>query len=163
MGRRLFRGTRGKEADEDFDGVPDMTPARFDILFVVWRMKILSQRVLCKQLGLHPSTISDAVERLVELRLVKCARVSDSDRRTKGVRLTDEGWRRLKRALHLLFTERSISRHLRAFAAQHVGGARRGLAYRIDNWLGSMWHRLIDLARHLGSSAAIIYQLSCRT
>jgi DNA-binding MarR family transcriptional regulator len=159
MGRRLFEGTPEKRNREDFDGVADMTPARFDILYVVWRARALSQREICRRLGLHRSTISEGIARLVELGLVECNRLR-SDRRVKPVQLTDEGLRRLKLALHLLFTKRPLSRHIRAYAATYDDGPRRGRASRVTRWLGQMWQRLIHLAKHFGNSAALVHQLS---
>jgi DNA-binding MarR family transcriptional regulator len=156
MGRSLFRG---KVEENRLDGVLDMTPARFDLLFVVWKTPLLSQRGICERLGLHSSTISQAVGRLVELGLIKCERVDGFDRRTRRVWLTDEGLRRFKRALHLVFTGRSISRHLRAFVGQYVNRKRRGLKARIDEQQDVLWQELIHLAKHLGNRAALVHEL----
>jgi len=159
MGRRLFKGTRGTEGESGFDGVPDMTPARFDILYVAFKTEVRSQRDLCERLGLHSSTISEAVQRLVELGLVESSRAA-GDGRKRGVSLTSEGRRRLKRALHLLFTRRPIARHMRAFALRYVERRpRRGLTVRIDEALLAIWEQAVELARHFGNQSARVHVL----
>src|SRR5882757_1334451 len=105
VGRRILRGTKPPD-DPDFDGVPDMTPARFDILYLVLGRKMkylpapraLEMATLRKKLGLARATISKAVKRLVQLGLVTCELESGNER-NKVVRLTDEGTARIKRAL----------------------------------------------------------------
>jgi len=108
VGRGLFRGTRPPD-DPEFDGVPDMTPARFDLLYLVFGKGPAFSTVpgeiempsLRRFLGLAKSTVSEAVQRLVELVLVTCE-YADWNGRMKVVRLTEEAAAaRADRVLHL--------------------------------------------------------------
>lgn len=161
MGRRILRGTRRPE-DPDFDGVLDMTPARFDILYLVhgierghpWlpRSHRIEQRVIRAKLGLSGATISKAIKRLVELGLVESG-YSGGDRRCKVVWLTDEGLQRIRQALHVVFTGREIARHYRRFISKDDYKPRKGLVCRIDLKLDTLWSRAIRLSEHLGDRA----------
>ena len=78
--RRLFRGTK-KPSAPDFDGVRDMTPTRFDILYVIGGGRSarsllpegdsIAMAEVTRQLGLSRATVSVAIRRLVELGLVR--------------------------------------------------------------------------------------------
>jgi len=112
MGRRIFEGTLPPD-DPGFDGVVDMTPARFDILYLVLGKGPAASNTpgsiemvkLRDILALAPSTISQAVSRLVQLGLVTCEYASWNGRK-KVVRLTAEGMARIKQALNLVFNVR---------------------------------------------------------
>src|SRR5258708_250312 len=98
IGRKILRGTKPPD-DPDYDGVPDMTPARFDILYLVLGRKVgrlpapraIEMTELRKALGLARATVSKAVKRLVELGLVTCGLPFSGSERNKVVRLTEEG------------------------------------------------------------------------
>jgi DNA-binding MarR family transcriptional regulator len=163
FGRRLFRGT--KRPDEDgFDGVLDMTPARFDILALVHGSQPHSQRLLwsgrlamaeiTRNLGLSRPTISKAVKRLVELGLVT---TEPLDRRSKVVCLTAEGVRRIRQALHLIFSGRALSRHIRRFFFDEVGTPRKRAAAKIGELIEETWWQTRRLGCHLGDTSEAVY------
>jgi len=167
MGRKLFRGTKDPLAP-DFDGVLDMTPARFDILHVIhsWHrrtnyqlkpMQMLMSQVR-KQLALHPATIAVAVRRLAQLGLVTVAR-DEFDRRQVAVTLTREGIARIRRAYHLVFTGRSISRCYRAFISQTVSPKVKNRPLAIDDQIDDFWfYSLVLLGQHIGDKSDEVYR-----
>jgi DNA-binding MarR family transcriptional regulator len=85
-----------------FAHVEDMTPARFDVLYAMWRGES-SQGAVTRALGLARQTVWKMVERLVQLGLIT---------KTKAYRgridldFTEEGWRRFRQALDAAFNER---------------------------------------------------------
>lgn len=162
FGRRIFEGTKAPD-DPDFDGVKDMTPARFDILFLVhgqfsreWRFMegSLAMTTLRRRLGLSRATISKAVKRLIELGLLTAEQL---DGRSKVVRLTKEGFARIRHAMHLVFSGRVLARHYRHFFADYIVAPGARLAARIDFALHEAWWRLFLMGRHLGDTSDIVY------
>src|SRR6185295_11050000 len=131
IGRRIFRGT-GDPDDPHCDGVPDMTPARFDILYLVLGKKFketpeprcIRVASLRKALGLAAATISKALKRLGELGLV-FVDFAPGSARDKVVYLTDKGTARIKLALHLVFTRRALARHYNRFIARDYDGRKK--------------------------------------
>ena len=154
LGLRLFQGTPGKEDAPDFDGVRDMTPARFDILFVILQAGgRIAHNALRAQLGLSGATISKGIKRLVELGLVHSFRDS-RDARRKAVTLSREGRSRIGQALDLLSRERFFARRFRKFAARYADPcASTGIVQRTYLALDSLWSRAAALSRHLGDTA----------
>jgi len=105
---------RGREM---FDGVADMTPARFDILYLLHeemvdvvsrvRSNTIEQARVRRLLGLSRQTVWKMVERLVELGLVTKKKDSyGADRRRNILSLTAEGIRRIRQAFGVAFSER---------------------------------------------------------
>ena len=105
---------RGREM---FEGVADMTPARFDILYLLHeqvsdvvsgaRSNTIAQARLRRLLGLSRQTVWKMVERLVELGLItKTKDVHGVDRRRNILSLTAEGIRRIRQAFGVAFSER---------------------------------------------------------
>jgi len=104
---------RGREM---FAGVEDMTPARFDILYVIheqWvdvvaglRSHSIEQARIHWLLGLRRQTVWQVVERLVALGLVKKDKARFGDTRRNILSLTDEGVRRVHQAMGAAFSER---------------------------------------------------------
>ena len=105
---------RGREM---FAEVADMTPARFDILYLLHeqvsdvasgaRSNTIAQARLRRLLGLSRQTVWKMVERLVELGLlVKTKDVHGPDRRRNILSLTAEGIRRTRQAFGVAFSER---------------------------------------------------------
>ena len=94
------------------EAIAGMTPARFDLLFVIRTADQVDGRgplgmevgqgAILRQLGLHPSTVSKMVTRLVELGWVTTSQ-SARDRRRTVVRLTAGGARAIDRAMALVF------------------------------------------------------------
>jgi DNA-binding MarR family transcriptional regulator len=167
IGRKIFRGTTPPE-DPDFDGVPDMTPARFDILYLVLGRKkkpclraprAIEMTQLRKALGLAGATISKAVKRLVVLGLVTCELRANSDR-NKVVALTDEGEARIKRALHLVFTKRALTRHYQQYVVKaSFGRLSPKRPWRIAAELTETWEDLQSLARHHFDKSTVLYDI----
>ena len=104
---------RGREM---FEGVADMTPARFDILYLLHeqvsdvvsgaRSNTIAQARLRRLLGLSRQTVWKMVERLVELGLItKTKDVHGVDRRRNILSLTTEGIRRIRQAFGVAFSE----------------------------------------------------------
>lgn len=97
-----------------FARVLDMTPARFDILHLVYqkgRGKDLTDTdnwlplaALRRRLGLRRQTVFQIVERLVELGILQ-KRPDPDDRRRRILALTDAGIARVHRAYFAAFTE----------------------------------------------------------
>jgi len=104
---------RGREM---FARVADMTPARFDILYLIHeqvveaatrvRSNIIEQASIPHLLGLRRQTVWEMVERLVELGLVKKTKnVNGPDPRRNILSLTEEGIRSVRQANGVAFTE----------------------------------------------------------
>ena len=104
---------RGREM---FEGVADMTPARFDILYLLHeemvdvvsrvRSNTIEQARVRRLLGLSRQTVWKMVERLVELGLVTKKKDSyGADRRRNILSLTAEGIRRIRQAFGVAFSE----------------------------------------------------------
>jgi DNA-binding MarR family transcriptional regulator len=100
--------------------VPGMTPARFDLLYLLRRVAIVdgardplaparSQAELCKALGLHRTTVARMLKRLVELGWVQKTRCR-TDRRTFNVGLTSLGLHTIWRAMRRVFRTRIVLR-----------------------------------------------------
>ena len=99
-----------------FARVPDMTPARFDILYLIHEQRIdavsgvrstwMMQADIPHLLGLTRQTVWQAVERLVELGLLtKQKGAAGPERRRNILMLTEEGFRRIRRAMGVAFSE----------------------------------------------------------
>ena len=99
-----------------FERVPDMTPARFDLLYVIHerggrargsrKVPIMPQAELRRQLGLARQTVWKMVQRLVELGLLK--KMQDNhgaDERRILLKLTEEGIKRIRKAFGAAFNE----------------------------------------------------------
>ena len=103
---------RGREM---FEGVEAMTPARFDILYLIhetyldcaarWHASFIEQAQVTRLLGLARQTVWKMVERLVQLGLVKKWKAPWGDRRHNLLSLTEEGMRRVRTAMGMAFTE----------------------------------------------------------
>jgi DNA-binding MarR family transcriptional regulator len=166
FGRKILRGSKPPE-DPDYDGVPDMTPARFDILYLVLGRKMrllgapraIEMAELRRKLGLARATISKAVKRLVELGLVTCD-FRPGSQRNKVVSLTDEGSARIKRALHLVLTGRMLSHHYGRFVSTDpLGRVVRKRPWKIAEELTNIWWELESLARHLFDKSHVLYNI----
>jgi DNA-binding MarR family transcriptional regulator len=105
----------GKEVLESVEG---MTPARFDLLYLLRRVRLddpliteagdgLTQDALWKGLGVHPSTVSKMMARLLEMGWVRRSRYAPDTRRWL-VRLTDLGMRKVWKAMRILFRCRAL-------------------------------------------------------
>ena len=166
IGRRIFRGTK-KIDDPDFDGIPHMTPARFDILYLVFGKRIgcyrpdgIGMATIVRTLGLARATISKAIKRLVELGIVTCDHV-EGNARDKWVSLTKLGHVLIRRAIHLVFTGRALSRHYRRLISvsptQGKQAKRKNFPAFIDSELCDILYELGHIARHHFDTSLEIY------
>jgi DNA-binding MarR family transcriptional regulator len=108
----------GREALK-FIGEPDMTPARFDLLYLIRRDALedgnrreplevgTTQAWLVRHLGLHRSTVAELVRRLVEMGWIRKER-SAFDARTWLIFLTKEGLERISSAMRGIFRKRIL-------------------------------------------------------
>jgi len=160
VGRGIF-----KEAK-----VADMTPARFDILFLIhnhlpkW-MSVLSgftmeQREIRRRLGLSAPTISKMLKRLAQLGLLTQER-DESDGRRNLVTLTEEGLRRIRQAFQVVFGGQHLKRLYETFVAQRMPrGGRRRRRWRIVDAVFTLFERILDVGRHLGNTSSEVYGLN---
>lgn len=91
-----------------FEHVADMTPARFDILYLIHRQRSgpwMEQAALTRALGLARQTVWKMVERLVELGLLTKSTDLNYRPRRNILTLTEEGALRIREALAAAFTE----------------------------------------------------------
>jgi DNA-binding MarR family transcriptional regulator len=103
---------RGREM---FAGVEDMTPARFDILTLIYGHHSKMMRAVCgheieqaavtRALGLSRQTVWKMVERLVELGLITKTKDPNYNARRNILTLTEEGVRRIRQAFGAAYTE----------------------------------------------------------
>ncbi|HVJ92929.1 MAG TPA: MarR family winged helix-turn-helix transcriptional regulator [Labilithrix sp.] len=103
---------RGREM---FARVEAMTPARFDILYLIYNHYLplvskvmgfqMEQASVRTALGLARQTVSKMVKRLVELGLITKTRNDSYDRRRNTLQLTEKGLRRVREAFAAAFTE----------------------------------------------------------
>jgi DNA-binding MarR family transcriptional regulator len=92
--------------------VHGMTPARFDLMYVIrtaygrcvtaGRAYFLRQDTLRKRLGLHPSTVSKMIKRLIEIGWLEKERRPVEDARTNIIQLTRKGLKAIKRAMRIV-------------------------------------------------------------
>lgn len=89
-----------------------LTPARADMLYAIFRVPVadyvgaagrgvITQSDLRRELGVSAPTVSRMVRSLETLGFVK--RTPSFDRRTLDIRLTDEGWRRVRAMFYDVF------------------------------------------------------------
>ena len=75
-----------------------LTPARFDLLFLLWRREYRYQSELWRILGLHPSTVSKMLKRLQFIEFVYCD-IDPDDERKVVVKLAPDGQAALEAAI----------------------------------------------------------------
>lgn len=174
---------RGREM---FAHVAEITPARFDILHLIFKHLprpianisgySMPQAAITRALGLTRQTVWKAVERLIELGLVEKYKASARSR-LNMVRLTEEGLRRAKQAIHTAFSEtkpanqpgpeqpattgREVERIYTSFAWRQVRpGGRRGRRGRRDaqlQMIEDMAEFAYAMAAALGNEVRSIY------
>ena len=86
-----------------FAGIKDMTPARFDLLYLM-RNGLVRQATITARLGLARQTVWEMVERLVFLGWIEKTKSG----RRNCLRLTEEGMRRIRAAMGAAFSERNV-------------------------------------------------------
>jgi DNA-binding MarR family transcriptional regulator len=139
--------------------VKNMTPARFDLMYAIRTYRVqgarpigttLEQNTLCKRLGLHSSTVSKLIKRLVQLGwLENLGR--GGDRRTNVIALTEKGIRSIVKAMRIVFRMRTHLLHFENLfrkldCSQHVLEA-------IDEF----WCKTDAIARSFGDTSELQY------
>ena len=88
-----------------------LTPARFDLLYLLFAPEgpfgSLRQSKLRRMLGVAAATVSRMLDALEDLGLVTRWR-EITDRRQRNIRLTEKGWRTIRRAIHQTITNGSV-------------------------------------------------------
>ena len=156
----------------------DMTPARFDILYVAWRAdwalherrekrglppleRCIDMTALRKLLGLAGPTISRTAHRLEELGYVRID-PHETDGRSVVVVVTEAGETLLRLAVACIrepgvgMLDR-IARYVQERAFEGLSREEPGLAHRVHVRLGELVDRWRGYARFFGSKAIPIY------
>ena len=145
--------------------VPDMTPARFDLLYAIrtkfgrWKPSkegpnehIVRQSDIWKFLGLDPSTISKMVKRLKQLGWVNNEERDPRDQRHPIVQLTKLGRKRIEKAMRIVFHQHTHRKMFEAwFKRTHPTGTR--------DVIESYWESLRGLGLHLEDPGMPLYEL----
>jgi DNA-binding MarR family transcriptional regulator len=108
-----------------------MTPARFDLLYVIRhgvielrgvgeRFMSMLQKDIRVALGLHPSTVSKMVGRLRQIGWIEPASVDDDDERARVVQLTEEGARQIDEATRHVFEAHAHDQHFETALAREA-------------------------------------------
>lgn len=159
FGRRVFASKRRKDGTVE-EGIADMTPARFDLMYAVHgtpsrRLRgimggWIEQSKLRTKLGLSKPTVSKMLKRLEELGLVR--REQLQDRRRKLVFLTEEGRRRIQSAFHIVFGKGVVRRKLQRM----YGRSRRRAVVRF--WILGIFESVRRVAKHFGDTSTLRYE-----
>jgi DNA-binding MarR family transcriptional regulator len=149
-----------------------MTPARFDLMYALRQPNLRDERdnrhfqgpvrfeplmagvfqsELTRVLGLARSTVSRMLKRLEELGWITRMRIGLEDGRSKYVRLTKEGLRRIWRAMRRVFRGRIALESYelmfkRLFPRQHPLVS-----------LDAKWCTINSIARHFGDTSKLRY------
>jgi DNA-binding MarR family transcriptional regulator len=136
----------GRQALEPFG----LTPARFDLMFLLRDNPYRPQGDLWKILGLHPSTVSKMLKRLDQLNLVWRNGDPEDERRTL-CRLSPDGEKALEAAIAELVANGAIE----AFVADSIGGNR--LECKRSVAVLNLQEGLLRLRRQFLDSARLLY------
>ena len=149
--------------------VPNMTAARFDLLYLLRQRAIsygdgalttgILQRELWQRLDLDKSTISKMLRRLEAMGWVYRTRPTNPrDWRTKKVFVTQLGLRRIAKAMRIMFRQRLMPAYFERIVKEH----RR---WRIRHPVKSLCHlreTIHDVARCFGDVSLLTYDLGDR-
>src|SRR5262245_11093539 len=144
--------------------VPDMTPARFDILYLIHKTPRLmrsfgykaDQVTIVQRLGLSRATISRMLKRLEELGLVTRERCHN-DARRKLVTLTEAGIQRIRAALHIVFTGCEM---IRAYTSMWKGRRSRRNRCWLHHNLAELFNSIYDVAQLFNDTSEPLYMLN---
>jgi len=177
VGRRILGdvGVVRREARQRLQGAV-MTPARFDVLFVLFdgsrvrnplRNFGLTKRVrppddyqctqawIQKRLGLHVSTVSKMITRLVKLGLLNASVKG----RTRVVCFTEEGLRLFRQALGYVFGHRYLSLLFRGHVWPRKKPPRSRKRWQLHEAVFVLFRTIKSVAYILGSRAETVYRL----
>jgi DNA-binding MarR family transcriptional regulator len=144
-----------------------VTPARFDILYAIystedkyatsfWRFSA-SQADVVRRLGLHPTTVSKTVKRLIALKILRHRKSRLDDRRYRMLTFTPYGLTLFRRALQVVFDK---PRHLATLLKQHVWRSkdpRSRRRWRLHAAVFALYSTVRALAYRLGDRADGLY------
>jgi len=132
--------------------VKGMTPARFDLLYAMLQVRFVDPvhgvrqvlerwkgvTALARQLGLHRTTVSKMVKRLVEMGWLRRRRLA-WDRRYVAVALSERGWQGLVKAMVVAIPE--MRRVVAAcFRRDLMGRRKRDVARAVAAIFAVWWH-----------------------
>jgi DNA-binding MarR family transcriptional regulator len=162
----------GRKAVGHIEG---MTPARFDLLYLLRRVEILykpachpldgarAQVELCRDLGLHRSTVSKMLKRLEQMGWIRRTRCL-LDKRINNVALTELGLRAIWRAMRRVFRGKKIprrayeeifrGREMSPSEGPSAGGKRHVVLIIYD-----AYRMIRAVARHFGDGSFVWYDL----
>jgi DNA-binding MarR family transcriptional regulator len=126
-----------------------LTPARFDVLFTL-RKAWKHQSAICKELGLHPSTVSKLMKKIDDVLVYR--HYDEENRREVIVRLSSAG-RRILEAVALALVDNGA---LDAYMGWVVAGPNRHQAKRSVAVL-NFEEALLRVRRALLDSARLLY------
>lgn len=143
--------------------VPDMTPERFHMLLLLMHAGVvragrsagakpgvnecfMRQEAIIRELGLHPSSVSEALGKLEKLGWIDRVRNYD-DRRYNLVGLTALGYRRYRRAATLVFVRKLLKRPVDRLV--RLIEPRRPFNEAFDK----VWETINLIARYFGDSS----------
>jgi DNA-binding MarR family transcriptional regulator len=159
FGRSILRGGNDEVA------ATVMTPARFDVLYVVHQhspacfgphRRSIEQRHIWKLLGLSGSTISKMISRLVELGLLTRDAMRGRDRRTRMISLTPEGTRCIRHAFQVVFGDRTLAELYESLIRDQGRAKRR---HEVSAALGTRIDDVQAFASKLGDTSSEVYRL----
>jgi DNA-binding MarR family transcriptional regulator len=160
--------------EEALEKVPRMTPARFDLMYLVRRKGIelgpaefaalkatgsteafgeIEQSVLRVRLGLSRATVSRMLCQLELFGWIE--RQPAPDRRTKLVRLTPAGLAIIWKAMRRVFRDRKMRREYEKLVPIATGE-------HIIEALTAVWYTLDHIARHFGDTSSVWYDFGQR-
>jgi DNA-binding MarR family transcriptional regulator len=148
--------------------LPDMTPARFDLLYAIRKDSADAlvtrlcgyasrQDLIWKALGLHPSTVSKMIKRLVQLGWLRVERRAPEDERTNVVYMTKDGVRVLQRAMRIIFRQRI---HLKHF--EDLFKAWRPDVHVLEA-IDGFWSTVDHVARRFGDTSDVEYDFGFKS
>lgn len=145
--------------------VKDMTPARFDLMYAI-RTAVVTpggrywpdgvrcdQAAIRQKLGLHPSTVSKMIERLVEMGWLERQGRAAWDRRLSIVALTELGMRKIVKAMRIVFRMRTHLKHFEDLFRPKASNTRR----HILDVIGEFWEEIRCIARSFGDEVWLYY------
>jgi DNA-binding MarR family transcriptional regulator len=157
--------------DDADDMLPLVTPARFDVLTAIYGWGYPYQRMrrvvpygaeqfeIRQKLGLHSSTISKMIARMIELRLLTRRRADGGDRRRSVVEMTPFGVRIYRKALQVVMGGRQLTESFERFVwgtrSPPRSRKRHEFHYKMELLFDHTW----DLAQHFGDRTQTPYSL----
>jgi DNA-binding MarR family transcriptional regulator len=146
--------------------VHGMTPARYDLMYVIRTAYgrcvtagvayFLRQDTLRKRLGLHPSTVSKMISRLIEIGWLQKERRPIEDARTNIIQLTKKGLKAIKRAMRLVGGPRELREGTHFFHFELLFGKMNPRAWPTA-LVAEFWEQVDAVARSFGDESNVEY------